>query len=69
MVSQKAAKDAFNAGYDILYRVKHSRSRGRFGGWRSFRKALTKGNPPWPWEMVAAPGIYEVEWKIGDRRW
>ncbi len=66
MVSQREAKEAFGAGYDILYRIKRSGTRARFGGWRSFRKALKAGNPPWPWEMVGAPGVQAVEWKIGD---
>lgn len=67
MVTQNEAKKAFNEGYDILYRIKPSRTGARFGGWRSFRKAVLKGNPPWPWEMVGSPYIGAVEWQIGKK--
>jgi hypothetical protein len=55
-----------NPDSDILYRIKPS-GKG-FGGWRSFRKAVENSNGrfPFPWDMVATPGIERVEWKLVD---
>ncbi|MFA5136959.1 MAG: hypothetical protein WC489_06260 [Patescibacteria group bacterium] len=64
MATQNEAKKAFNEGHDIRYRIKPSGTGARFGGWRSFRRAVLKGNPPWPWEMVGSPHIGAVEWQI-----
>jgi len=31
---------------DIMYR---KLVKGRWGGWRSFKKSVKTVNPPWPW--------------------
>jgi len=51
---------------DILYQFK--KTDGRWTGWRSFHKSAKKEYLPWPWEMIGAPGVASVEWKLVDRR-
>jgi len=50
---------AWNEGKDILYRTR--RNDGKWTGWRSFRKACKKGNPPWPWDYPVSS-----EWMVKE---
>lgn len=57
------ARDLYNDGkVDIRYRFHTSQG---WTGIRSFRRAVARnGGVMWPWDMVGAPGIDQLEWWI-----
>ena len=44
---------------DIMYRV-YASIKKRWSGWKSFKRSVKTGNPPWPWDMPHE----KVEWKV-----
>ena len=53
-------KMSFAEGKDILFR-QWIEPKKKWSGWKSFKNAVKRGNPHWPWDYPVS-----TEWKVKE---